>query len=291
MDNQFETLLDNAEQSLETLSETTEDEDVQSRLEKIELLLRVVEEAQDLLETIDLSELPETIDAEKSRDAIDTGEIPAALEEGDGKKIVKIRRLIRAINVAELWDAVDIGEFWKEKGEFDEVLNDLTEEGEGGDESFGEVLEDTADIVSGGEGDALLEEADEMGNELKAGVQETVGSAEAALEDGNLHEYQEIIQQEAMEGINEFRDALVDAHGLFEEVYDRNREEMRRTDRSTHSRNPTAVSTLPLSRTDVGSTARYSTVPNTVRYSTAPPLERIYGKRFKRAREKRPETA
>jgi hypothetical protein len=285
MNDQFETLLHDAEQYINELAGKTENGDLQPLLQEISTLLRIVDEAEDLLETIDLSELPEAIDGEELLAAIDLGEIPAALQDGDSDKVVKLRQLIHAVKLVKLWDAVDIQEFWQEKSELDEVVGELTDGEDDG--IIGETLDATVDAVSDQGEEDIGEEVDAIGSELKAGAKEAFGSAEDALRDGNLQEYQLIIQQQTMAGIEEFRDALIDTHGVFEQVYDENRKKLRRTDKSTHSRNPTAVSTMPLTRADLGKGTRYSTVPPAVRYSTAPPLERIYGQRFKRKKKKR----
>jgi hypothetical protein len=285
MNDQFETLLHDAEQYINELAGKTESGDLQPLLQEISTLLRIVDEAEDLLETIDLSELPEAIDGEELLAAIDLGEIPAALQDGDSDKVVKLRQLIHAVKLVKLWDAVDIQEFWQEKSELDEVVGELTDGEDDG--IIGETLDATVDAVSDQGEEDIGEEVDAIGSELKAGAKEAFGSAEDALRDGNLQEYQLIIQQQTMAGIEEFRDALIDTHGVFEQVYDENRKKLRRTDKSTHSRNPTAVSTMPLTRADLGKGTRYSTVPPAVRYSTAPPLERIYGQRFKRKKKKR----
>jgi hypothetical protein len=284
MNDQFETLLHDAEQSINELAGGAESGDLQSLLQEISTLLRVVDETEDILETIDFSELPEAIDGEELLTAIDVGEIPAALEDGDSDDVVKLRQLVHAVKLAKLWNAVDIHELWQEKSELDEVVGELTDDEDKG--VIGETLEETVDAVSDQDGESIRDEVDAIESELEAGAKEAFGSAEDALEDGNLHEYQLIIQQQTMAGIEEFRDALIETHGVFEKLYDENRKRLRRTDKSTHSRNPTAVSTMPLTRTDLGKGTRYSTVPPAVRYSTAPPLERIYGQRFKRKKEK-----
>lgn len=285
MSDQFETLLRDAEQSINELAGEAENRDLKSLLQEISTLLRVVDEAEDLLETIDLSELPEAIDGEELLTAVDIGEIPSALEDGDSDKVVKLRQLVRAVKLAKLWNTVEIQELWQEKSELDEVVEELTDSEDDG--IIGETLEATVDAVSDqGEG-GIRDEVDAIESELEAGAKEAFGSAEDALKEGNLHEYQLIIQQQTMAGIEEFRDALIDTHGVFEQLYDENRRRFARTDKGTHSRNPTAVSTMPLTRTDLGKGTRYSTVPPAVRYSTAPPLDRIYGQRFKRKKEER----
>lgn len=146
MSDQFETLLRNAEQSINELAGETENGDLKSLLQEISTLLRVVDEAEDLLETIDLSELPEAIDGEELLTAIDAGEIPAALKDGNSDKVVKLRQLVRAVKLAKLWNAVDIQELWQETSELDEVVGELTDSEDDG--VIGETLDATVDAVS-----------------------------------------------------------------------------------------------------------------------------------------------
>lgn len=247
MSDQFEMLLRDAEQSINELARETENGDLKSLLQEISTLLRVVDKAEDLLETIDLSELPEAIDGEELLTAIDAGEIPAALKDGDSDKVVKLRQLVHAVKLVQLWNIVDIHKFCQEKNELDEVVGELTDGEDDG--IIGETLDATVDAVSGQGEESISDEVDAIESEIEAGAKEAFGSAEDALKDGNLHEYQIIIQQQTMAGIEEFRDALIDTHGVFEQVYDENRKRLRRTDKSTHSRNPTAVSTMPLTHT------------------------------------------
>ncbi len=74
--------------------------------------------------------------------------------------------------------------------------------------------------------------------------------------------YQFAIQQGAMEGIDAFREALLETHATFERLYEFNREKMRRRDTSANSRNPTAASTMPTERAAVGSGVKHATVPS-----------------------------
>ena len=52
---------------------------VDSVIEDVRAIVTIVREAEDILESIDVSELPEAVDAEQVREAIEAGEIPDAL--------------------------------------------------------------------------------------------------------------------------------------------------------------------------------------------------------------------
>lgn len=293
MSDRFEELLETAEDAIEELDEMdveleagdtdglveelTHDQ-IESLIGNLEALSELVEEAVDLLEAIEFSELPEAIDRETALEAIETGEIPAAIADGESDDVVRIGRLARAINVTELWDAVDVYNLLESARELDGELAEVEEESE-----EGSLLDEAAESAmdeEGGEGwtDDLGDLGDEFGDELA----EEVGSMD--LSDGMSAEeseaYQAMIQQAAMAGIDEFREALIATHGEFQALYEFNRERMRRTDRSSSSRNPTAASTMPIERGDLPSVARTTTVPRKVRHSNGPTRKRIYGRRF-----------
>lgn len=148
------------------------------------------------------------------------------------------------------------------------------------------MVEDAiSDIAGGGDGEGGL-----IGGDDDDLIQMDAGDAKQALGDINVAEdpeaYQIAIQEQALKGIDAFRSALLETHEKFEQLYEMNREKMRRKDASTNSRNPTAAATIPTERRDLGSGARYSTVPQDVKLSTAPTRKRIYGRRFEIEREK-----
>lgn len=298
----LEAMLDTAEDALESLDEPMDDledgiEDVaadmdegelKNFLEGLEALVTVLDEIEDLLQAVDLSDLVESIDRDELLEAIELGEIPDALGEGDARDVVEFRQLFRAINLADLWGSTDLRQFWHEKGDLEDAADELDEkvDDEG---TIGEAVDDATDAINDdddGDGDDGMFDGG-MGEEMKEGAVSAYGSAEDAFEDGDLSEYQVIIQQQAMSGIDEFREGLLHTHEKFQKLYEYNRERMRRTDRGTNSRNPTAASTMPVERASRGDSAKYSTVPKGVKYSTAPTRTRIYGQRFERELEKR----
>lgn len=285
--------LDDVEGGLESLADEFDDDELEEIIEDLGNVVAVLDEAEDVLETLDLADLPEAIDFEEVLEAIEVGEIPEFLadDERDVGDVVDLRQLFRAVNLLELWSSTDLREFWHEKGEFDEAVDGLTDEAEESEAEDNETLIDeavneAAEMADGdGDDEGMMDEAVD---DFKEGAKDAYGSAEQALEDGDLDEYQVIIQRQALEGIDKFRDALVETHGKFQELYEDNRKRMRRTDKSTHSRNPTAASTMTIDRSDMGGVAgKYSTVPQAVKYSTAPNRRRIYGKRFEQELEKR----
>lgn len=298
MSDRLEELLEAAEEAIEDLDEMdleleegdpdgpveelTHDQ-IESLIGNLGALSEVVAEAIDLLEAVEFSELPDAIDRETVLKAIDTGEIPAAIAEGESDDVVRIGRLIRAINLTELWGSVDVYDFLSSARELEDELEDLEAESEEGsllDEAAESALEDD----EGGEG--LTDDLGDLGEEFGDEFAEEVGSIDFGDGDSfgmsaeESRAYQAMIQQGAMAGIDEFREALIATHGEFQELYEFNREKMRRTDRSSSSRNPTAASTMPIERGDLPSVARTSTVPRKVRHSNGPTRKRIYGRRF-----------
>lgn len=286
-DETFEELLSEAESSFENLESSLEgidapdelgDGDLEELLGDVDTLVRVAQETGELIESLDLTELPEAVDGDELLEAIETGEIPDALteEETGATDVVDFTQLFSALDLLSMWDASDLTEIWEQKREFDEATDAL-----GDDEDSG-ALEDAAEtIVDEGtdligdddDGDGLLEDVD-----TKEATMEAFGTPDV---EEDPEAYQVFIQQQAMRGIDAFRDALLETHETFQKLYDTNREKMRRENTSPSSRNPTAVSTIATERRDIGtSDTRHSTVPQQVKLSTAPTRKRIYGRRF-----------
>lgn len=284
-DETFEELLSEAESSLENLESSLEgvdtpdelgDGDLEELLGDVDTLVRVTQETGELIESLDLTELPEAVDGDELLEAIETGEIPDALadEETGASDVVDLTQLFSALDLLSMWDAADLTEIWEQKRELDDATDALDDDEEGS-------LEDAAETV-------VDEGTDLVGDEDEDGLLDEIDPREAAMEafekpdiEDDPEAYQVFIQQQAMRGIDAFRDALLETHETFQGLYETNREKMRREDTSPSSRNPTAASTLPTERRDIGtSDTRHSTVPQQVKLSTAPTRRRIYGRRF-----------
>lgn len=287
----FDALLDEAEDSLENLDEylggvenveELDDSTLETIVGDVETLVTVVRETEELLEAIDLSELPEAVDGDDLLEAIEVGKIPEVLadDEQGASDLVNFTQLFRAINLLNAWNATDLTDIWKEKRELQDAVDEL-----GDGEDAGMVEDAVSDVVGGGDDEGGL-----IGGDDDDLIEMDAGDAKQALGDINVAEdpeaYQIAIQEQALKGIDAFRSALLETHEKFEQLYEMNREKMRRKDTSTNSRNPTAAATIPTERRDLGSGARYSTVPQDVKLSTAPSRKRIYGRRFEIEREK-----
>ncbi|GAB7020169.1 hypothetical protein [Halostagnicola bangensis] len=287
--------LESLEAQLEPVEslEELDDEALESVLGDVDALVNVATELEDLLEAVDLENLPEAVDGDELLEAIDVGEVPEALdgddEEGVGD-VVDFSKVFDAVDLLSAWNATDLTDIWEETQELEEAVDDLASDEDGGLASEAASAVTGEDELVGGE-DGLL------GGDEDDGV---LGGEDGLLDDvdpkdalgsidveQNPEAYQVFIQQQATEGIDEFRDALLKTHGKFEKLYELNREKMRRQDTSTNSRNPTAASTIQTDRRDLGGGARYSTVPRKVKYSTAPTRKRIYGRRFELERKRR----
>ena len=287
-------LLEEADAGLERLEDTLgnldnvdelEGETVETVIGDVDTLVRVADELVELLNELDLSELPDAVDKEELLDAIDVGEIPDAIANDDGvSDVVEFTKLFDAIDLLNAWNATDLTDIWQEKRELDDAVDDLADGNDAG------MIEDTvSDLADDDDGQLVGDDEALIETDMDA-----VSATKAALGDIDVAEdpeaYQVAIQQQAMAGIDAFRTALLETHERFERLYEFNREKMRRQDTSTDSRNPTASSTIPTDRRDLGGGARYSTVPQDVKLSTAPSRKRIYGRRFELERERRRHT-
>lgn len=288
----FDDLLEEADASLERLEDTLGDVDAIDELEgetvetvvgDVDTLVRVAEKAVELLNELDLSELPDAVDGDKLLDAIDVGEIPDAMANDDEgvSDVVDFTMVFEAIDLLNAWNAADLTDIWQEKGELDDAVDDLADGDDAGmvEDAVSDIDDDDDGQLVGDDDEDLIE----TGMDTASATKEALGDIDVA-EDPEA--YQVAIQQQAMAGIDAFRTALLETHETFEQLYEFNREKMRRQDTSTNSRNPTAAATIPTERRDLGSGARYSTVPQDVKLSTAPTRKRIYGRRFELERER-----
>ena len=285
----FEELLTNAEECLENVEdclggvdsiEELDDETLETVLGDVETLTQVATAVENLLETLEFDDLPDAVDGDELLEALEVGEVPAVIadDETGASDLVDFTQLFRAIDLLSAWDATELGELWEGKRELEDAIDDL------GDGEDAGLVEDAVTDIAGddslvGDDDGGMLETDLDASDVK----EVLGKPDP---EEDPEAYQVFIQEQAMEGIDAFRAALLETHEKFERLVEYNRERMRRTDTSASSRNPTAASTMPTQRAAVGSGVKHTTVPQDVRLSTAPSRKRIYGQRFEREREK-----
>jgi len=229
-------------------------------------LYEVAEEAEELLATVDLSELPEAIDVSELPELIEAGDIPEAIASGDAGEAINVGALLDVVKLGSLWSSVDIREFWRNKREFEAALDDVT--GDDGESEDG-VLERMTEAFSSAtdEGDGM--DFDDVSDEV------STDAAQAALQSG------------LQDAIDKFYDGLLKTHRRLDELRAINEERTGNVGQPD-SRNPTAFSTLPgPSSGSRGRGLQHSTVPRETKYSTTPNRERVYGTRFERALEER----
>ncbi|ELZ08641.1 hypothetical protein C479_14918 [Halovivax asiaticus JCM 14624] len=266
------------ESTLEAVTTAITDEVSESPGTDLQAVVTILQEAETVLEAIDVEALPEAVDADAIRDAIEFGEIPDALRGDESADAVSLRKVIQAIDLGRTLAAMDVNQVWEAKRSIEGATDEL-----GGDRSDGDD-----DGLLGGMLDSAGIDGELVDTELVDTAAEELKD-DVDIESGDLSAYQAVIQQQAIEGVDAFRDALLSTHGTFERIVETNRELMRRRDRQPNSRNPTAVSTLPTGRADVASVPNYATIPRTIRHSDGPTRSHIYGDRFRREREKRRE--
>ncbi|MFP8955696.1 hypothetical protein ACLI4Y_03135 [Natrialbaceae archaeon A-CW3] len=236
--------------------------------ENLDALADVTSALTSFLETVDLKELADSVDPDELLEAIETGDIPEALREREPAEAVDLGEVLDAIELVGMWNASEFANVLEAGTDLTDTVDDVSDD----------------DSMVGSAASAMTDDDGLVGDELGMDLDREDIDVDP-LEDP---EYVQVtIQQGAMRAIDGVRDALLEAHEEFEDLYEWNRERMRRTDRGTNSRNPTAASTMPVDRADLGSDARYATVPQQVRLSTAPSRRRIYGRRFEIERERK----
>lgn len=247
-------LLAEAETHAESLLDREEFDE--GALETLGDLADVADEAEDLLSTVDVRELADALELSDLPEAVELEDIPDAIEDRAPRKAVKLRRLVQLADLSQVISSIDLREFRQEKQEFDEEVADLTADGDGGD--------------GGGAGGDLLAEV-EPDDVLDSDLDHEERSEVLAT----------AVESSVDEAVREFRDGLRQAHDRLADLREANEERTPSVDRQPSSSNPTAVSTMPAARADVGGTAtKHSTVPSSVRHSDAATHERVYGNRF-----------
>ncbi|GAA0198177.1 hypothetical protein [Haladaptatus pallidirubidus] len=216
-------------------------------------LWELLDEGEDVLDELDLTNLPDIVDAGDVSKAIDVEDLPDAISKGDPKEAIDTVGLIRAIELRELWSSTDMRKLWREAREFDDAVSDFTGDSDDGDADDG--------MLSG----------------MDAGIDADVGGPGIDTEmDSEL--YQSKIQSELHDSVESFREKLLETRNELATIKAEN--ESKGNVGQPNSRNPTAVSTMGGSRPDMGKSTHFSTVPKETRYSSAPNSKRIYGTWF-----------
>ncbi|WP_049898784.1 hypothetical protein [Halococcus agarilyticus] len=282
-DRDLDDLLDRAMGDVDALLTAHEsDHPFEEVQEDVEDLIAVVEEIEELLETIDLTDLPDAVDLSELPDAIDASEVPEAIAEGDPGEAVKYRKLLQVVELGKLWDTVDVREFWRNKREFDDATDELTDDE---DDEKGPMAK-LRELV--GDDDADGDDAGSIEGGGASGTADVNADAEGGSERDDIDVPTETIQQRVQsklsDAVEEFRESLLDTRERVKELKEEN--EARTEDvEQPESRNPTAYSSIPTSRNDMSGRAAFSTVPEETRYSSAPNRPRLYGSRLDRTAE------
>lgn len=228
-------------------------------------LWEVLDEFEDVLDQIDLSEALDAVDVEELPEVIELENLPEAIEDAEASELIDVRALEQAITFRELWDAVDLTQTVQEARELDEETDELEETLTDEDE------EEESDMLDMG-----LDDGDMMDMDLGAddeGIDVDMAAKEA------------VIQEKLMEAVEAFRAAVLEAHKKMYALVEHNKERFGRTSGQPSSLNPSAYSSMPRRSVSAVSTANNSTVPQRVRHSGADNKRRIYGKRFRDVRE------
>lgn len=265
-------LVDRAETLVADLSAPDEERTDQEVLDTLEDLKAVADEAEDIISTVDVTELLGAIDASDLPDAVEVEDIPDAIAEGDPDEAVTLRKLFDLTDLPALFESVNAREFWREKREFDDAVDELT-----GDDDDGGLLSD--DGADEDEDSLFGDDGSDGDDRVSMGG---TGSARD-MDDYSPEAVENAVQSKVSDAVGEFRKGLLRAHERLAKMRERNRERSRQVGQP-NSRNPTAFSTMSSNASSQGDRAKYSTVPEETKYSTAPNRRRIYGSRFEDAR-------
>lgn len=247
LDDLLPELADGLERLKTEIVEGSDDEEV---IETAEEIWSVLDETEDVLDTLDLEEVPDVIELDELPDAVDVEEIPDAIDDGDAHDAIDLTALKDAIRFRELWEAADIGELREQQAQLQDEIDDVT-----GDDAS--TAED--------ENDGLLDTGG-------------MGTSGAHMQ-FDPDDRQEAIEELISTAVDGFRVALLETHDKLRLLYEFNQEKLGGND----SLNPTAVSTMPDGPLANSASTRHSTVPSQVKYSRAKNPRRIYGRRFDNA--------
>jgi hypothetical protein len=279
LDSDLDDLLDRAMDDIDALLTAQEsDHPFEEVQEDVEDLITVVEEIEELLETVDLTDLPDAVDLSELPDAIEASEVPDAIAEGDPGGAVKYRKLLQVVELGELWDTVNVREFWRNKRELDDATDDVT------DDDDGRPMEKLREFV----GDDTDGDATDVETGDTSGTADTEDGSEREDIDVPTETIQQRVQSKLSDAVGEFRESLLDTRERVQELKEENEGRVEDVEQPD-SRNPTAYSSISSGRNDMSGTAKFSTVPEETRYSSAPNRPRLYGSRLDRAAEENDE--
>jgi len=251
-----------SEDALDYLAGDDPDTDLEELIADIQT---VAEEAIELLETMDLSELPAAIDEDELDELVVEENLPEAVVNGDPDEAIRLRKLLAVVDLAELWGSVDVRDAWRNKRELEDAVDDVgDDDGDGDDDGLVSDLTDDD------------EEYDDFDVDFDAEQTLETGDDDVNVPD---QAYETAIQSQLADSVEQFRRGLIEVHHQLARMREENE---RRTESAEQpsSRNPTAASTLASTGTRSSVDVKYSTVPRETKYSSAPNRTRVYGSRF-----------
>lgn len=263
-DDEMPALLDRAEGDIDSLlGVLSGEESYADAKEEINDLVDVIEETEELLDTVDLSELPEAVELSELPSAIEGEDVPEAIANAEPRRAIDLTQLASLVEFSELWDAVAVRSFMQNKDELEAATDDVTDDESGDGEN--------------GDDSGLVDSFDMSDSE------DANGGEESILDDGQAKQL--AIQSQLRDAVEEFRESALDARDQLKEARDTAQEKVEeKTGGGTgqpSSRNPTAYSTMVAGWKAGGwSSASLSTVPKQTQHSSAPGHYRIYGRRF-----------
>ncbi len=137
-------------------------------------LLDVVEEVDDLLETIDFERLPDAVDASALPNLIKEDGLSDAIREKDPDLALDLSTIRDVIELREFWNTVDIADFLRElrqlKTELEDVVGPDAFDSTGDSEAAAEVRKFVDDVKPDATNAALQQEAKKATKAARSGV-------------------------------------------------------------------------------------------------------------------------
>ena len=172
-------MLEQAESGVSAIGEWVEENTtIEESQEDLADFRLVVDEATDLIDTVDIAAIPDTVDAAELPSAIDMKAIPGAIANRDPTAPVDFSRLVKAIELGELLQAVDLPALLKEKMELDDTVSQSRVEQDKRSEAANEENEDEPTLRKGLRG--VYEKIDDVSDTSQSGADAFSGSKRSA---------------------------------------------------------------------------------------------------------------
>ncbi|WP_227352947.1 hypothetical protein [Haladaptatus salinisoli] len=251
----LERLLADGVEEIRTALDGVEDDELPD--EEAESVRETADAAAEAVADASFDELLAATGFGDTSDDVAPADLPRLMQDADADAVLGLRRLLELADLSEEWSDLDAGE---RIDRLERIDGDASSGG--GDRSVSDLLSTVFSTRDSGE-EAATDEASEEADGERDGEESDANGDEVESEDG------EEDAASATEGTLAELRSLFDAAGLGDDADDEAADATEETEdepvdvggRGERERVTTKVSTVPSSRSDVGRTARPSTMP------------------------------